>query len=95
MIVYELDRKRIDERMGEQWCIHLLFSSISAADWLIFYCVRKMSAKSSRQIIDNKKQEILNLLKEGKLITTKDAPALSNGGFVSLFLGTFNILQPP
>ena len=40
-----------------------------------------MSAKSSRQTTQEKKKEILHLLKEKKLVTVKQVPSSSNGEF--------------
>ena len=42
-----------------------------------------MSFKSSRLIIDEKKKEILRLLKEGTLTVTKEAPSSSSAEFWS------------
>ena len=49
-----------------------------------------MSIKSSRHTIDEKKKEILNLLKQGKVITTTEAPSSSNGTFWSSLLRIHN-----
>ncbi|CAF3745715.1 unnamed protein product [Rotaria sp. Silwood1] len=43
-----------------------------------------MSTKSSRKDLDENKKQILNLLNEGKLITTEEAPSSSNDPSVSL-----------
>ena len=45
-----------------------------------------MFAKSSRHLVDEKKKEILRLLKEGKLVTTTEAPSSSNSEFWSILL---------
>ncbi|CAF4905652.1 unnamed protein product, partial [Rotaria sp. Silwood1] len=47
---------------------------------------RKMSTKSSRKNIEQKKKQILNLLNAGTLITTEEAPSSSNGEFWSNLL---------
>jgi hypothetical protein len=58
-----------------------------------------MSDKASRHTIDEKKKQILNLLKDGTLITVKEAPSSSSGEFWSNLLriqksNDTNIFEP-